>query len=761
MILIKICYSIAKKNKGFSICLFLTSFLCVVIAILGANFARSARNSFDDFLYYHGAPEILVTTYPFEDNHFADISDIDGVSEISSRMIFGFNLETSDGLQFSGDLLTFDENGPLRLAVHDKCDIESSLPRVSLYYKFADYNNIKPGDIITLTSSLGSAECIVEATVSSPETLGCAKDELSNREQYQFWYAYMDRDSYDECFNTRNIINSILVYLEDGLSSEAQQSILNEITNTYDKDILYSAVIKETKGYEYIQTSIRTLNTMCIAIPVVVMLVSLGFSFIFVKIIVGNQKKTISLLKSLGYSSGKVVFIFILFTFLINTLSLIPGIPAGRQVLKFCVSLIIKSEGIPSITFAYSYPVTIGLIALVFIIGFLVSLSTSKSICNIDPSLVSSSSNDYTEVPKFVSRIKCNPFVKLSIISSLKDYKRLIVGSLSLALCIVFMCIGFEGYLTNSNGADEVFGDRYDLMVRDISEDNYAVIEKAVSGTDRIEPVSLFTEKIGDTKVNVSSVCEGSKLIVPKDKDGNVLSPGNGVIIDEMYEKLNDVHIGDSIMLGDNEITITGVAREIICPFFYISSETAREKYGVKTNCAMIKISADSSVEEVKKQITDINGYAYFTLMSLQYENLVDGARPVRLSMFIFAVLAFILGSLLVFNMAIIDFNEKKGKYATFRALGTSVNKLCLISLVENLMRLIPGVILAIPTSYGATLLILSLISNADRQYINVKFGWCLLSAIFISVLYLVSSLLISHREIRKMDFVEKLNEVE
>ena len=739
------------------------SLLCVVVSVLAANFADSARNSFDSYFTSCGIPDALVETLPQDKEDFSFIAEYEDIKEIDTRLVIESNMETKDEKQFSSRLITYDENGQYKLTIHSHKDIETELPKVSIFYGFADYNNIKVGDEITIYGSLGTIKCMVESTISTPETFNCVKDKFSDYENYQFCYIYMTKTALEKIASFSNKVNSVLIYFNDNVTLDNQKKTLSEIENSLGVNLLSSNLIKDSDAYKKVNEDIKTINVLCILIPGIVMLVSLGFSFIFIKIIVENQKSTIALLKSLGYSSKKVIGIFVLFTIIVNLLALLIGAPLGYLVLKLCVSLIVKADGILTVALTFGALPTIGLILLVFLIGIFASLFTAKSISKVDPSMIKSQNSDNGEAPKLAKNIRCHPFVKISLVSTLKNWKRLLIGIFCIGFCIISIAVGLEGVLTNAYHADAVYGERfkYDLMVRDIDEANYNDIKENVSGIKIIEPVTLFTTTVNDSTVNVSSIPENSELISLNDKDGNIIKPGNGVVIDEMYSIINKVNIGDTITLGDNQIKVTGIARELMSNYFYISEQTATNVYFKSTNCTYIKVINNEDIETIKKSIAAINPDSYFTLLSLQNQNLANRSKTMQLVMFILAMLSFAMGSLFVFNMAIIDFNEKNTKYATLRALGAPIDKICIVSLIENALRLLFGIIIALPITYFLCDIILGLLSNQYRQYVFVNYWGCFFVAVGISLFYILISYLVSRRKIRKMDLLEKLNEVE
>ena len=174
-------------------------------------------------------------------------------------------------------------------------------------------------------------------------------------------------------------------------------------------------------------------------------------------------------------------------------------------------------------------------------------------------------------------------------------------------------------------------------------------------------------------------------------------------------------------------------------------------------NCLLLKLADDVRINDVEQQITEICNTAYFSEFASQKENIRSGFVPMRAIMLVFAILAFCIGSLLILNITVIDFNENRTRYATLRALGTPVKRMGVISVVQNLIRVLLGIVIACPLCYVCVSVLLQLLSGASQQYVMVKYTGFLI----LSCLYVLFGTVISLAKIRKMDFCSCLNEME
>lgn len=762
---VKLCGSIIRKNKGFTAGIFMMSVLSVAIAFLGANFGACSNETIMQFIEESGAPDVIYVSDLIPEDISLTMQNIPGVAAVSPRRVYDTNLETEDGSLYSVRLFSWDENMPFTHTVHGDRSGEGDAPHALVSVEFAGHNKLYAGEQLCIETPFGKKNVTVEALISNPETMNCVKDEMSAYENYQFAYIYLRNSDFDRIIPLTGQANQWLIYFEEGLSKERQEECMEQLRHALGNNLISESITDESEAMESIRDDLHTISVLCSFIPGVIWLISLGFNFIFIRIIIENQKKMIGILRALGFSIHKVVLIFIVYTVMINLPALLFGVFIGKQMLQLCLGLVAAAEGIIKICIILSPGITSAMLLMIFVIGVAAAIMSVGAIAAIDPCEAYGGMENQTsfEPPKYISEMKTDAFFKISVVSIFRNYKRQIIGALCITACIISMCVGFEGVLTIGHPIDAVYGERfsYDLMVRGIGRNDIEQIKDHVSGIKIAEACTAFSAELLGEDVRVSTLTENDVLTRLMDADGNCILPGDGIVIDEMRAKINGIAVGDSVTLNNHLLPVTGIAREILYPVMYISPKTAENMGYSEQNCMLLRLEENATPQDVERQIAAIRKDAYFVKFDSQKQNMTDGFKAMRTIMFCFSVLAFCIGSLLVLNITIIDFNENKRWYATLLALGTPIRRFRRIALMQNLFRVVLGAVIALPLCYGCVDVLLQLLSGASQQYVMVKYYRCLMISCMIPLLYVLIGTGLSLYKIRKLDFCSLLNKAE
>ncbi|MBQ0110033.1 MAG: ABC transporter permease, partial [Clostridiales bacterium] len=190
----------------------------------------------------------------------------------------------------------------------------------------------------------------------------------------------------------------------------------------------------------------------------------------------------------------------------------------------------------------------------------------------------------------------------------------------------------------------------------------------------------------------------------------------------------------------------------------YISPETAVKLGYSKPNMTAIKYDENADVNEVHNRITEIKTYEYTINAEHQKQALSDSCDAVNAVLYVFIILAFVLGIIIIYIMVVINIGEKKGEYSMLMALGIQTKRFIKIAAVENVIRYIFSVLIGVPLGLLIASFVLGGMSSVRTSYpfVNVA-SVCVLSCLF-AMLYLIAGVFLTLYVIKRVDPAFTLN---
>ena len=761
-IIMKMSRMIARSNPGFTFGLVLMTMLSVALAFIGANFPKSASLSTDAYIEESNAPDVLFITEFVDENVINQIKEIDGVGEVYPGVMGAATAKIKDDKTFLMNLYAREKGKGVNLFSNQHVDAKKDEIPVSITRQFAETNDVKPGDKLKLVTILGEVEVVVTDTVSSAETLDCKYDKLSIYEDYQFGCVYIERADYDKIFGMDGKSNQWQIYYSSSFDDKKEQEIYDEIKKLFADKYISGSLVKNSDSIKSLKNDIGSMGVICSVVPGIIWVISMGFCFIFMRQMVDNQRKNIGLLSALGYGKNEIISMFVAFAVIISLGAIVVGIPLGYVLLRLCLRVLITSSGMTTLVIAFRPVLTFVLMVVVLLLSVTAAILGSRKIATVDPlEAYTEKKDEYFEPPQTIARLKIDKFIKISLSAIARNFKKILIGAMCICASVVLMCLGLSSYSAVGYPIDYLFGDRYsyDLLVRNINDFDVNTFSQ-IEGVEKIEPVNMFSARLKfedySADIIVNTVAPDCEMSVVYNAKGEKICPTDGIIIDAMTAKYHNIKVGDKVMLDNEELTVEAISRELLYNVMYISPKTAKKLGYSNNNSVAIRLASDD-IERVKNDIFEMYPNAYCIEMSLQIKKALSSYAAIKSVMIVCAVLAFLIGIFVVFNMSVIDFNEKRGRYATLRSLGTQMKKMSIISAVENLVRVMIGLVFSLPISFFAIKVVEIAISNESKQYVCMNFMQCFAISVLFAMFYVLIGTMISLRHIKKFDFAKYL----
>ncbi len=755
--------SVFRKNRRLTLGLFLLFFLMTLIVITVQVLPGSVTGTVEDFLAEYGMPEGWITTGPMP---VVDC-EVEGIRSVEAGLAVDMFFRDAEDRPLSLRVFRCEPDSGRRFYEVERAENVSSLPAVRITCKYAETAGIRAGDILSVEALTGPKKLFVEALVSLPEGLVCVRDDSSWQDGADFGYAYLSREDFSGLFGASLFANQWNVRFEDGLDTEEKLQALRTLAGRLGAEESSAVLLESSELRQMLDMILDALRTSCRYFPMAIFIIGLFFSGLFVRqLVLGNRKK-IGLLRALGYSVRQIVTVFLLYTVLLCLAALLPGAAAGALTVRIIAGIFQDMYALPAMVYRFSALPLALLLLGVLLTGVLSCLSSARQIASVAPAeAYGDLPPEASAPPRWFASLRAEPFVKTAFGSILRNRSRFLRSAVSICACIVLM-IGALLYRASQNEVFPVtFGGRYtyDFTVSVRPGAGAEQSLAALSGISQAEPVIAFRTELsfgGETgRGLVNALCEEAGLITPSDREGERLLPGDGVVLDEWTARGFGVKAGDRVLLGGCELTVTGVARELVNSTEYISLSTAARMGQEQVSCVAVRLEEDARTEEVLDLIADLPGCTGVTQLAHQESDYRVMIRLVNIMLNIVTAIPLLLGIVILYNMVVLNLSERRHPYATLSALGAGARDFLVLAVWENLLLYVCALLPAVPLAVLAARLFLTAMSSSKGgQYLPiVHLPRVLLISAALSLIYLIVGVTVTLVKILKTDPAADLN---
>lgn len=328
----------------------------------------------DYLVHIHSANESEVQTV----GSIQGVKDAEFRLQISSRIQFGSNGKVQ---QSSASLYGLDPEQEPGINIPRLMGDESTYFQgngsgtVLLERNFADKEDIKVGDTISVQTEMGSREVTVIALVLSPEFIMLPLNPNSilpypGEMAVMFVPIQWLRESFDLGVE---MINEVVFLFEEDVDDAELQSTINDaelqstindaelqrtindadLQNTIDEAlashvILFSTPKDEVYGYALVKQDLEQGRTFAALFALIMLLVAFFIVYVSFARIVQEQRKEIGILRALGYSRRSVLLSYLYMAFVIglggSLAGIVVGVPLSKMMSDFYIGLIIGTE---------------------------------------------------------------------------------------------------------------------------------------------------------------------------------------------------------------------------------------------------------------------------------------------------------------------------------------------------------------------------------------------------------------------------------
>ena len=700
---------------------------------------------------------------------------------------------------------------------------EGRLPKnsneVSVDNALLENNNLKLGDSITIDGKKYS----IVGNVISPLYFSAERpnSNLGSGKVDYYIYVYngsIDLEAYSNIYIT---VKGAKKYLTN---SDSYKKLINNVKNGIDLikdkqqdiryDELYSDIIETSEMYDisideskfikpkwYIydrldNTSYKELinasdNLKKIGniFPIIFFAISVLVSLISMMRMIEEDRVENGTLKSLGYNSFHITLKYVIYSLLATTIGSSIGAIFGSYMIPNVIWNIYKKIFfIPK----FIYLLKSDYNALGLWICILCICGTSVIVCIknlrevpanlMRPKAPKSGKKILLERINFIwKKLKFSD--KITIRNIFRYKSRVITTVLGIAGCTALILAGFGLKDSIKDVTDFQFNNiiKYDKMLMTNESINQIDIEKELLNDDKVENfTNVNTQNI---KVLFNDEEQEVTMITPDDfnsisksislidlKTNNIIDniSDNSCIISEKTAKLLDIDVGDKISLLDNDnnkydINVSYIIKNYINQYLYINKNTYNNLFNnYKINSILISLKDEdkNSKEFDKKYIS--NGYALTIVDNDDIKSSMnDMLSSIDSIVAILIIAAASLAFVVLYNLSNINISERKREIATLKVLGFYPSEVDKYINRETVLLTILGI--GIGLLFGSYLSHF-IISTCEPDYIMFDRHVYTLSyfySLFITIIFTIIVTIVTHFNLKKINMVTSLKNVE
>lgn len=700
---------------------------------------------------------------------------------------------------------------------------EGRLPKnsneVSVDNALLENNNLKLGDYITIDGKKYS----IVGNVISPLYFSAERpnSNLGSGKVDYYIYVYngsLDLEAYSNIYIT---VKGAKKYLTN---SDSYKKLINNVKKDIDLikdkqqdiryDELYSDIIETSEMYgisidesnfikpkwyiydrldntsykELINAS-DNLKKIGNIFPIIFFAISVLVSLISMMRMIEEDRVENGTLKSLGYNSFHITLKYVIYSLLATTIGSSVGAIFGSYMIPSVIWNIYKKIFfIPK----FIYLLKSDYNALGLWICILCICGTSVIVCIknlrevpanlMRPKAPKSGKKILLERINFIwKKLKFSD--KITIRNIFRYKSRVITTVLGIAGCTSLILAGFGLKDSIKDVTDFQFNNiiKYDKLLMTNESINQIDIEKELLNDDKVENfTNVNTQNI---KVLFNDEEQEVTMITPDDfnsisksislidlKTNNIIDniSDNSCIISEKTAKLLDIDVGDKISLLDNDnnkydIKVSYIIKNYINQYLYINKNTYNNLFNnYKINSILISLKDEdkNSKEFDKKYIS--NGYALTIVDNDDIKSSMnDMLSSIDSIVAILIIAAASLAFVVLYNLSNINISERKREIATLKVLGFYPSEVDKYINRETVLLTILGI--GIGLLFGSYLSHF-IISTCEPDYIMFDRHVYTLSyfySLFITIIFTIIVTIVTHFNLKKINMVTSLKNVE
>ncbi len=774
MLNVKVAREIKTNWKQYLSVIVIATLAVTLFTGILANY-RNFQYKLDDIYEKSNMCDAIIMVHTYDEN--IENALIDKDIAYQKRIFFATKSENNPI-----NVIIFNENDTMNLPY----ETTSKDAQVLVDQHFLSNNELEIGDTFNFifeTNFMGQdivllPEFVIEGVMVHPESL----DETTYNPPYIYVQDEVLVDALFEALNmpfiSKDLIKNNLdnAYNQFLLQGKNANEVVEEIKDEFQgNNLLYALERADLTSNMTIETDVSQAKKLLYIFPVIFYLVALLIILTSISQLVNREQKNIGILKALGYNRKEVIAhytsIFIALGLIGSVLGMIMGPLIIPKVMDMKYNLLYQLPDIKVPYFRIEYPLSVVLLLVIIIIT---SVFATFDAASKVPAISLRGENSVKMKLTQLSKLKFLHHIPLAIRMAFRNMKR----KPSRTLMVILGVLGCSSLLVCGFGIDDTLNHSLELefseyIPYDVSV-NYVV--------DTNNPSKSYADELLAT-TNVSAIDEYAKYNVDLEGKKMIASflyilPNKANIFEIEYDEdsclisskvANEIGAkkGDKIVFIYNnkryEIKITKVVDLSLSQGIFISQKKLEEFPDIdyRPTGSWIRSKNVSYNDTIVEEVNQIQGVSYAMTIQTMREKCNDVISSIKLMTLTIKIFAILLAIVVLYNLALLNFNERIKDIATLKVLGFSKLEIGSSFICEILILTFIGALVGLIFGKPLLVAVLSINENPMLSYIYHVKGLSYISTILLTcgvslIINLFFALLTS-----KVKMVESLKSVE
>lgn len=539
-------------------------------------------------------------------------------------------------------------------------------------------------------------------------------------------------------------------------------------------------------SFSSIDSDASSIEAIARIIPVIFYVVAILVSLTTATRMVDEERPLIGLYKALGYSKGRILSKYLLYTASAALIGGILGDVAGFVGLPYVLLYIFQAM--------YLLP----LFSLHFDLGF-AALGIGAFVIGIAGSTLVTCRADLRETPASLMRPRAPRagsrilleripplwrrlgFLNKVTARNLFRYKkRLAMTVFGIMGCTALLICGFAIKNTVESLAPRQYGDiyRYDLMAATSTDDyDSALAELEGSGqvTDLV-PIgvdNITVEHGGDKEsMQLYVMPTGSSIdsyVSLQTLDGDPIDLDDaGVVITNNAATVLGLEAGDeaditTTSLDEARATVAAVTRNYLGNAVYMSEDAYEKLFGpLEANGFFCHLAGTSEEQvELSDELESDDLFLSVTSVAKMHEQFEQSFTLINVVVYVVIGLAAGLAFVVLFTLSTVNIGEREREIATIKVLGFRPREVRTYINKETFVLTLIGILLGLPAGWALSESFTYILKMPSIFFDVVVDPWCYALAAAFSAVFALAVSLITNRMLDRIDMVEALKSPE